>query len=69
MRGIEQYELGNGELIVNMTDHDSLSEVTRELSKEWTWESFEIEWDEEGNGEWLVLIGIKRVSACSPEAA
>jgi hypothetical protein len=60
VRGLEQYELGNGEIIVNITDHDDWSEVTTELAKTWTWESFQIEWDEEGNGEWLVLMNCKR---------
>jgi len=64
VRGLEQYELGNGEIIVNVTDHEDWSEVTRELGKTWTWESlqFQTEPGEDGEDptEWLVLMNCKR---------
>lgn len=69
MRVLEQFQLSNGELIVNVTDHDDLSEVTRELANTWEWDSFQIEWDEEGNGEWLCLIAARRREQTVPKAA
>lgn len=60
MRGIELVELGNGEVIVNVTEYTELAEVTDQLSREWEWDSYAIEWDDEGKTEWLVLENAKR---------
>lgn len=63
MRGLEWYDLGNGEIIVNVTEVLDTSEVKTQLGRKWTWESTEtrIQPAEEGEGptEWLVLIGVK----------
>lgn len=68
MQGLEVVELGNGELIVNVTEiceSDGISEVTDRLAEKWVWESIELQTQpaEEGEGatEWLVLIGAKRL--------
>lgn len=65
VRGLEWYDLGNGELIVNVTEVEDTSEVRTQLGRKWTWESTEtrIQPAEEGEGatEWLVLIGAKRL--------
>lgn len=65
MRGLEWYNLGNGEIIVNVTEVEDTSEVISELGARWTWESTETRIQpasEEGEGaiEWLVLIGATR---------
>lgn len=66
VRGLEYYNLGNGEIIVNVTEVDDTSEVRTQLGEQWTWESTEtrIQPAEEGEGatEWLVLIGAKRLA-------
>jgi hypothetical protein len=68
---LEWFELGNGELIVNVTEIPEISEVTKELGESWTWESIEqfTQPAEEGEGitEWLILIGATRKEL--PQAA
>jgi hypothetical protein len=63
VQGLEVVELGNGELIVNVTEHTEMSRVTDWLSRTWTWDSLQIqtEWDDETEGatEWLVLMNCK----------
>jgi hypothetical protein len=70
VRGLEYYELGNGEqgleLLVNVTDFEDCSEVTEQLAKTWTWDTLTgptvIEGDEnEEATEWLTLTGARRL--------
>lgn len=66
MRELEQYELGNGELIVNVTAIEDVAEVTNELALHWTWDSYQVtalpanEREGEPPSEWVTLIGAKR---------
>lgn len=65
VRGIELVELGNGELIVNVTEYTELAEVTDQLSRDWEWEALAgpiIQPGEDGEDptEWLVLENAKR---------
>lgn len=64
MRGLELYDLGNGELIVCVTDEPDTSEVMKRLSELWTWEAIQgpqIMTGEDGDvSEWLVLLGASR---------
>jgi hypothetical protein len=73
VRGLEWYELGGGEVIVNVTDHEDVSEVTSELGKLFTWDFVQVEAlpDEDGEGatEWLTLIGARRSLTATRPAA
>jgi hypothetical protein len=65
VRGLEHYELANGEVIVNVTAFDDIAEVTNELAQSWTWDSFQVTVlpaEEKGDGptEWMTLIGAQR---------
>jgi hypothetical protein len=56
--------LGNGELLVNVTDRLDIAEVMHELSEHWSWDSsggpiaMPGE-EEEGPTEWLVLMNAR----------
>lgn len=65
VRGIELVELGNGELIVNVTEYTELAEVTDQLSRDWEWEALTgptVQPGEDGEDptEWLTLLNAKR---------
>jgi len=69
---LECVALEGGELLVDVTDHDNLSEVLDELSKTWTWESTEgpvvhVGDEDEEVSEWLILVGAK--PKAEPQAA
>ena len=62
---LECVALEGGELLVDVTDHDNLSEVLDELSKKWTWDAQEgpvvhpPEEEDTESTEWLVLINAR----------
>lgn len=61
MQDLEWHDLGDGSVIVDVTNLGTISEVTAQMSQRFTWEHLELKWvqedDDEEPTEWAILTG------------
>lgn len=60
----EWYDLEGVGVIVNVTDIEEISRVTKRMAQDWTWDGVSVDWTPEQEGEvpteWICLRGAQR---------